>query len=88
MNKNFLPAFAGVITSVIVILLINNFTVVDDCIEHGGHFDYKTAKCLLASGEVHVASFTHYLVAIYFILGIAIAFGVLRIIKKFLVNQD
>lgn len=88
MNRNFLPAFAGVIASVVVILLINNFTVVDDCIQHGGHFDYKTAKCLLASGEVHVASFTHYLVAAYFILGIAIAFAISRLIKRFLVNQD
>jgi len=88
MNKNSIPLFIGVIISIIVVLIINNFTVVDDCLDHGGHFDYKAGQCVLATGEVHVASFTNYLVAIYFIIAIAIAFTVSRLIKRFLASKS
>lgn len=83
MNKNSAPLFIGVITSIIIILLINNFTVVENCLEHGGSFDYKIGKCILANGDIYIANFTNYLVAMYFVLGITIAFSVSRIIKKF-----
>jgi len=83
MNKNSIPLFIGVITSLVIILLINKFTVVDDCLDNGGSFDYQTGQCLLASGELHVANFTNYLVALYFVIGITIAFIVSKLIKKF-----
>ena len=84
MNKNSISLYIGVVTSIIVILLINKFTIVDDCLDQGGSFDYKIGQCVLANGEVHISHFTNYLVAMYFILAIAIAFGVSRLIKKFL----
>lgn len=82
MNKNSIPLFIGVITSLVVILLINKFTVIDDCLDNGGSFDYQTGQCLLANGEVHVANFTNYLVALYFVIGISMAFIVSKLIKK------
>lgn len=88
MNKNSIPLFIGVITSLVVILLINKFTVVDDCLDNGGSFDYQTGQCLLANGEIHVANFTNYLVALYFIVGISIAFIVSRLIKKLFKTKD
>jgi len=74
--------FIGVIVSLITILVINKFTIVDNCLDNGGSFSYETGQCLLANNEIHTASFTPYLVGIYFILGIIIAFTVFRIIKK------
>jgi hypothetical protein len=82
MNKNSIPLFIGVITSLVVILLINKFTVVDDCLDNGGSFDYQTGQCLLVNGDIHVASFTHYLIAFYFIMAISIAFVVSKLVKR------
>ncbi|NMP14801.1 hypothetical protein [Thalassotalea sp. Y01] len=82
MNKHSIAMFFGVIVAVLVILLINEFTIVDDCLDHGGRFDYQTGQCLLADAKVHVASFTNYLVALYFVLAIAIAFAGSRLTKK------
>ncbi|TPH16090.1 hypothetical protein [Litorilituus lipolyticus] len=87
MNKHSIPLFIGVVISIIVVLLINNFTVVDDCLDHGGSFDYKAGQCVLETGEIHVASFTNYLIAIYFIIAIAVAFTVSRLIKRFLTGK-
>lgn len=87
MKNNSLPAFLGVTTSIIVILILNHFTIVDNCLDHGGSFDYKIGRCILANGETHVASFTHYLMASYFILAIVIAFGVSKLINKLLRNK-
>ncbi|NMP31996.1 hypothetical protein HII17_10495 [Thalassotalea sp. M1531] len=82
MNKQSIPLFVGVISSIIIILLINDFTVVDDCLNHSGSFNYKTGQCELANGEIHKASFTNYLVAMYFVVGIALAFVISKIVRK------
>ncbi|WP_448555697.1 hypothetical protein [Thalassotalea montiporae] len=84
MNKNTIPHFIGVIASVVVIALLVNFTIVDDCLDKGGAFSYETGKCLLANQEIYVASYHTYLVALYFFIGVTVAFYVSKLVRKIL----
>lgn len=82
MSKYSIPQFIGVIVSFLVIWLLNDFILVDDCVDHGGVFSYETGKCLLANNEIYIADFTNYLIALYFFIGIIVAVTTSRIIKK------
>ena len=84
MNKKTISLFVSVIISIIVILVINDFTIVDDCLDNGGTFNYETGQCLLANNEIYVASYARYLIGFYFVFGISLAFGVSRLLKKLL----
>lgn len=82
MKKSSLPQFIGVITSLLVIWLINDLTLVDDCINQGGSFDYQTGKCLLGNGEVYTTSYSKYLIALYFFIGLIVALLVTKVTRK------
>ena len=82
MKKNSIPQFTGVIASFIVIWLVNDIFLVDSCLDNGGSFLYRTGECLLANGEVTTSTFGSYLIALYFVLALSIAYGVSSIIRK------
>tara|TARA_R110000787_G_scaffold72119_8_gene160820 strand:- start:31 stop:294 length:264 start_codon:yes stop_codon:yes gene_type:complete len=82
MSKDSIPQFIGVIFSLFVIWLINDFILVDDCLDHGGSFSYPTGKCLLANNETYTASFTTHLIVLYFFIGIIVAVMTAKLIKK------
>ncbi|SET40714.1 hypothetical protein [Thalassotalea agarivorans] len=86
MNKNTLPLFVGAIVAIIVILVLNDFTIVDRCLEQGGSFDYEQGHCLLANGEIYVWDKTPYLVAFNFIVAIVLAFITSRLLKRFITS--
>ena len=44
MNKSLIPKFIGVFVSLIIIWIINKFTLVDSCLEKNGDFNYKKGK--------------------------------------------
>ncbi|WP_286266940.1 hypothetical protein [Thalassotalea atypica] len=82
MNKNSISQFIGVIVSIIVILVLNKFTIVDNCLDHGGQFNYQTGKCILANSEIYTAEYTNYLIALYFLMGILVAYVTSKFIRK------
>jgi len=81
MNKQNISLFIGVATSVFVILVLNKFLVVDDCLDRGGSFDYQLGQCVLSNGEIHITSYANYVISLYFIFAIAVAFSVSRLVK-------
>lgn len=82
MNKNSLPLFIGVICSLAAIWLVNDYLLVDKCLESGGSFDYNKAICLLENGEEKVIALKNYFMAIYFFMGILISLFVSLFIRK------
>lgn len=82
MKKNSLAQFAGVIVSFIIIWLVNDFLLVDKCLDLGGTFNYSSGDCLLASGDIHTSKLNEYLMAIYFIGGILVALFTAHLIRK------
>ena len=82
MSKNSIPQFIGVIFSLFIIWLINDIILVEDCLDHEGIFSYQTGKCLLANNEIYTSSFTSYLIALYFFIGIIVAVITSKLIKK------
>lgn len=82
MKKSSFPQFVGVIVSLLVIFLINDLTLVDDCINQGGNFDYQTGKCLLSNDEVYTSSYSKYLIALYFFVGLVVALLVTKLTRK------
>ncbi|REL27248.1 hypothetical protein DXX93_12180 [Thalassotalea euphylliae] len=88
MNKNTIPHFIGVIASVIVIAFLVNLTIVDDCLDNGGAFSYETGQCVLANQEIYVASYHTYLVALYFFIGVTVAFCISKLVRKIIGKRD
>jgi hypothetical protein len=82
MKINSIPLYIGVIFSFIAIWLVNDFLLVDKCIENGGSFNYRKGECLLESGEVKPSEIGTYLIAIYFFMGLLIALAVSFLLRK------
>ena len=82
MNKNSLPLFIGVICSFIAIWFVNDYFLVEQCIENGGSFNYSKAECLLENGEIKASEFGKYLIAAYFFMGLLISVFVSFFIRK------
>jgi hypothetical protein len=82
MKKNSIPLFIGVICSFIAIWLVNDFFLVDKCLDNGGSFDYSKAECLLENGDVKTSPLEAYAMAIYFFMGILISLLVSFSIRK------
>jgi hypothetical protein len=82
MKKSTMPLYIGVILSLIAIWVVNDFLLVEPCLENGGSFNYSKAECLLKSGEVKVSELGKYLMAVYFFMGLLITFIVSLFIRK------
>jgi hypothetical protein len=82
MKKNSVPQFIGVIISFIAIWLVNDFLLVDKCLDNGGSFNYSAGECLLENGNVQASPLGKYLIAIYFFMGLLIALSVSLCIRK------
>jgi hypothetical protein len=82
MKKNSIPLFIGVIVSFIVIWLINDYFLVDKCLDNGGSFDYSTAECLLENGDVKVSELGKYFMAVYFFIGLLVSLFVSFSVRK------
>ena len=88
MNRTLLPTLVGVLTSLFVIWLLHTLLVVDDCLDHGGAFDYSTAKCLLESGEVYTPSLENFALVLYFVVGFGVSYLVSTLIRKLLKDKE
>ena len=88
MNRTLLPTLVGVLTSLFVIWLLHTFLVVDDCLDHGGAFDYSSAACLLESGEVYTSNLENFALALYFVVGFGVSFLVSTLIRKLLKDKE
>ena len=82
MNRTLLPTLVGVLTSLFVIWLLHTFLVVDDCLDHGGVFDYSSAKCLLEDGSVYTSNLETMALVLYFVVGFGVSFIVSTLIRK------
>ncbi|MFT6901094.1 MAG: hypothetical protein ACJAXS_001282 [Colwellia sp.] len=82
MKKNSMPLFIGVLVSFMAIWLVNDYLLVDQCIDNGGSFNYSKGFCLLANGEIKTSGLGKYLIAIYFFMGIFISLFVSFSIRK------
>lgn len=82
MNIRTIPLFIGVICSFIAIWLVNDYFLVEQCLENGGSFDYRKAECLLANNEVRASELSSYFIAIYFFMGLLISLVVSFSIRK------
>lgn len=82
MKKNSIPLFIGVIFSFIAIWLVNDYLLVNQCLESGGSFDYSKAECLLENGEIKASELGTYIVAVYFFMGLLISLLVSFSIRK------
>lgn len=89
MSKHALSQFFGVICSFFVIWLINDYLLVDQCLDNGGQFKYETGECLLASKEVVQPAYGNKLIAAYFFIGIFIAYFISLLVRKlFNINKS
>jgi hypothetical protein len=82
MKKNSIPQFIGVIISFVAIWLVNDFFLVDQCLDNGGSFNYSKGECVLVNGEIQASDLGKYLIAIYFFMGLLIALSVSILIQK------
>lgn len=82
MKKNSIPLFIGVIFSFIAIWLVNDYLLVNQCLENGGSFDYSKAECLLENGEIKSSELGTYIMAVYFFMGLLISLLVSFSIRK------
>ena len=82
MNRTALPTLIGVFTSLLAIWFIHSFIIIDDCVANTGTYDYSTGKCLLENGQLHESVFASFAIALYFVIGFAVAFSVSHMIRK------
>jgi hypothetical protein len=82
MKKNSIPLFIGVIISFITIWFVNDFLLVDKCLDSGGSFNYSKGECLLENGDTETSDLVKYLITIYFFIAILIALSVSFFIRK------
>ncbi len=88
MNRTLLPTLVGVLTSLFVIWSLHTFLVVDDCLDHGGSFDYTSAKCLLEGGDVYTSNLETFALVLYFVVGFGVSFIVSTFIRKLLKKRN
>ncbi len=84
MNRTLIPTLAGVFSSLLCIWLLHSFFIVDDCLDQGGSFDYKTSQCLLENGQYYQNSFSAIALIVYVIVGFVFSLIVAKLIRTIL----
>jgi len=87
MNRNSIPTFVGVFVSLLVIGLLHRFIVVDDCLDHGGVFNYENNTCLLTNGQLQEFSLVSMLILLYAVVGFVVSYLVATTIRKYLKSK-
>ncbi len=82
MNRNSIPTLIGVFTSLLAIWVLHKFLVVDDCLDHGGSFQYNSGKCLLENGQVYDSNLATMAILLYFAVGFIVSILVSSLIRK------
>ncbi len=82
MNRTLIPTLIGVFTSLLAIWALHSFLIIDDCLDHGGSFQYNSGQCLLENGQVHESAFATIAILLYFIVGFVVSLLVAKLIRK------
>ncbi len=82
MNRTSIPTLIGVFTSLLAIWVLHKFLVVDDCLDHGGSFQYNSGKCLLENGQVYDSNLATMAILLYFAVGFIVSILVSSLIRK------
>jgi hypothetical protein len=88
MNKTSTPTFIGVFASLLVIWALHTYLVVDDCIEQGGSYQYRTNACLLENGQLYASDLGTSIIAMYFFVGFVVSLLVSILIRKIILKID
>ncbi len=82
MNRTSIPTLIGVFTSLLVIWALHTFIIVDDCLDHGGSFQYDSGKCLLENAQFYESNLANIAIFLYFIIGFIVSLLVSFFIRK------
>lgn len=83
MNISSISKYIGVTISLFIIWLINDFILVEACLEQGGKFEYRTGTCLLENNEVYKSGLEMPLIVLYVFIGFLVTFFTSRMISRF-----
>ena len=86
MNRTLIPTLAGVFSSLLCIWLLHSFFIVDDCLDNGGSFDYKTSQCLLENGQLYENTFTSIALIVYVFVGFVVSLTVAKFLRALLIK--
>jgi hypothetical protein len=86
MNRTLIPTLAGVFSSLLCIWLLHSFLIVDDCLDNGGSFDYKTSQCLLENGQIYENTFTSIALIVYVVVGFVVSLTVAKFLRALLIK--
>jgi uncharacterized membrane protein len=86
MNRTLIPTLAGVFSSLLCIWLLHSFLIVDDCLDNGGSFDYKTSQCLLENGQLYENTFTSIALIVYIVVGFVVSLTVAKFLRALLIK--
>jgi hypothetical protein len=86
MNRTLIPTLAGVFSSLLCIWLLHSFLIVDDCLDNGGSFDYKTSQCLLENGQLYENTFTSIALIVYVVVGFVVSLTVAKFLRVLLIK--
>ncbi len=81
MNRTLIPTLAGVFSSLLCIWLLHSFLIVDDCLDNGGSFDYKTSQCLLENGQLYENTFSSIALIVYVVVGFVASLTVAKLLR-------
>lgn len=84
MYRNLLPPFIGVFSSFLILWQLHKFTLVDNCLDHGGSYQYDTGKCLIENNNVLELNLNAPLLIFYFIVGLIVSLVVAALVRKLL----
>jgi hypothetical protein len=86
MYRNLIPPFIGVFTSFFALWQLHKFMLVDNCLDHGGSYQYTSGKCLIETGNFLVFNLTAPLLIFYFIIGLIVSLIVAGLARKLFRN--
>jgi hypothetical protein len=87
MNRTLIPTLAGVFSSLLCIWLLHSFLIVDDCLDNGGSFDYKTSQCLLENGQLYENTFTSIALIVYVVVGFIGSLTVAKFLRALFIKK-
>ena len=82
MNRTSIPTLVGVFTSLLVIWALHTFIIVDDCLDHGGSFQYDSGMCLLENAQFYESNLANIAIFLYFIIGFTVSLLISFFIRK------
>ena len=82
MSNSLFPKFIGVFVSFFIIWLLNDFILIDSCLDQGGKFEYRRGTCLLENGEIYQSGLEVPLIVLYVFIAFIVTFFVSRLINK------